>query len=609
MKAFLRALVVPVSVVVCWVAWPRGLSAQGPISITQTFCIGATNPCVSTYHNDNNRDGVNPNETTFTPGYVQTHSFTAMSYPTDGLIYAQPLYIKSLNGSNQKVGTCPSPANIIFAATENNSVYAVEATPPPNLKPCWQLNLNQSGETAIPYTSLPNACANLLPQVGITGTPVIDVSVTPPILYVVSSHQNTSTGAFAERLHAIDTTTGLEVVPAVDIPGALGTNFIVNAQNQRAGLALNNPSGSPNLANIYIAWASNCDSDSAGAYNGWLAEFQMNYSTPSISFKGSFTSEPTGNPTQFNNGGIWMAGSAPAIDSLGHIYVAVANGVVTPPSQTTGTWGNSVLRLRSGTGPTNGPAVLDFYTPNDYYQLDHGSGPTGICFAPACPPGVTHTLGGDTDMGTGGVVLLSSSELVSVGKQGMVYAIPYNPSNNTTMGGLDGCGYNCSTPSDPTAKACSTSGAGSIAQCFEAMAFSSTNPSLNGIWSAPAFWPAGGSSPYLFGIGLHDRMYWYNYVAPTFTRPLRHRAITCSTSRTQRVSAWAERSPLLGMAMTLPAVSRGRLTRMDLADRTLTTTRRFKARRRQFYTPTPQPPLTLPVEQEVTYASFGTATN
>jgi hypothetical protein len=194
---------------------------------------------------------VNPNETIFTPTYVSSHTFSAMTYATDGLIYAQPLFITGLNGSNEKVGACPSPANIAFVATENNSVYAFEAPPfpPSGGGMCWQIKLNNVGETAIPYTDLPTQCENLLPQVGITGTPVIDVTVTPPILYVVTSHKISAT-AYAERLHAIDTTTGLEEPNSpVDIAGALGSNFDIITQNQRPGLALSHSAG--NLANVY----------------------------------------------------------------------------------------------------------------------------------------------------------------------------------------------------------------------------------------------------------------------------------------------------------------------------------------------------------------------
>src|SRR5579863_10199514 len=81
------------------------------------------------------------------------------------------------------------PPTSLSSPPKNNSVYAFEAPPfpPSGGGMCWQIKLNNVGETAIPYTDLPTQCENLLPQVGITGTPVIDVTVTPPILYVVTS--------------------------------------------------------------------------------------------------------------------------------------------------------------------------------------------------------------------------------------------------------------------------------------------------------------------------------------------------------------------------------------------------------------------------------------
>jgi hypothetical protein len=518
MKTFVPPLSVLGGVVMCFLAVPRVGAQAGGVSLTPTFCLSGT-PCVTTYHNDNSRAGVNPNETVFSPR-TRFDKLSSLTYPTDGLIYAQPLFIKGLKGSNGTVAACAAPANIVFVATENNSVYAVEgqSIQPPVANSCWQIHLNHSGETAIPYTSLPNngqgvPCHNILPQLGITGTPVIDTSVTPPVMYVVTRHQNMTTGAFAERLHAIDTTTGLELEGSpFDVGAALSSlGFNIIRENQRAGLALTHPPGSPNLANVYVAWTSNCDFNTLGDYDGWVAGFQLNYNNLSSGFSllGSFITEPTSGA---HEGGIWMAGSAPAIDSSGNVYVAVGNGDWAELTKTNFGWGNSVLKLPNGLGPQ----PLDFYTPNNYGALVNGG--AHICFARSCPPGPTHTIAPDTDMGTGGVVLLSPTQLVSVGKQGMLYVIPYDTSthSSTAMGGLDGCGYNCSSGSNPQKTACTTgTGQGKIAQCFEATRFNNAMDN-NGIWGAPAFWSAGGSNQYLFGIGLHDRMYWYKYSAPKF---------------------------------------------------------------------------------------------
>jgi hypothetical protein len=212
------------------------------------------------------------------------------------------------------------------------------------------------------------------------------------------------------------------------------------------------------------------------------------------------------------------------------VYVAVANGDWAQYNPPNFGWGNSVMKLSSAL------AYEDFYTPNDWFQFDHGSGQEGVCFVPTnpyynqCPSGDTKTLAEDTDMGTGGVVLLNNSsptELASVGKQGIVYVVPYDTStsSSTTMGGLDGCGYNCSSGSgsNPQNTACSVTTSlpypGNIAQCFDAMPIGNfkQNLDLNGIRGAPAFWSPGATSPnqYLYAVGLHDRMYWFNY-ANTF---------------------------------------------------------------------------------------------
>jgi len=498
-------------------ALSSGVSAQ-TITLSQSFCSGTT-PCVLTYHNDNTRDGVNPNETRFTPSFSFS-SLSATTVSVDGLVYAQPLYVHSLHsGSNGSVGSCAAGTNVVFVATENNSVYAINAV---NGSTCWQHHF-QTGffpETPIPYTKLatnPSGgyCYNLLPQAGITSTPVIDVSITPPVLYAVSSHMVTLSGGttYSQILHALDATSGSELA-YTDLTSDLGSSFVLRVENQRPALALSKASNA--LANVYVAWASNCDYSTVDGtnypYDGWVAGLQPNYSSVGTGFSllGTFTSEPTGGTYE---GGIWMAGSGPAIDSQGNVYVAVGNGDA-PPTSSAAKYGDSIVKVSSSL------AEQDYYTPNDFAQLALGSGSNPICFAPACPPGQTYDIHADSDMGTGGVVLLSSSELVSVGKQGMMYVVPYSATANSKMGGLDGGGYLTSTGSDPTTTDCSTatsSSPGYIYQCFWAISSSlyDGTKSTNGIWGAPSFWSAGGSNQYMYGVGLHDYMFWYPYVSGT----------------------------------------------------------------------------------------------
>jgi hypothetical protein len=379
---------------------------------------------------------VNPNEARFSPSFftsVPPPALHATAVATDGLIYAQPLYIKALHGSgNGPVGSCPAGSNVVIVATENDSIYAFNAGSAGTGgggATCWYHRFTTGAfpEGPIPWTQLPNGtngpCDNLLPQVGITGTPVIEASVTPPVMYVVDSHYITlgSGTQYRQYLHAVDTTTGVEITAARDLGAALDSeSFDVLAQLQRAALVLSNPS--TGVANVYVSWASYCDFPDSGTgtpYEGWIAGFQLNYSALSSGYTtlGPFRTEPLGSPAPGvppYEGGIWMAGSGPAIDGGGNVYVSVGNGDVVPETRASNLqtqWGDSVLKLGAGLGSGN---PLDFYTPNDYAQLQSGSGSLDVCFEPAppCPTNFSIPLVHDTDMGTGGVVLLpSASEL------------------------------------------------------------------------------------------------------------------------------------------------------------------------------------------------------
>src|SRR5580692_8885898 len=76
---------------------------------------------VVTYHNNNDRTGVNQSETALTPSTVSESTFGKLfSMPVDGQVYAQPLYVPALS-----IGG--APYNVVYVATENNSVYAFDA--------------------------------------------------------------------------------------------------------------------------------------------------------------------------------------------------------------------------------------------------------------------------------------------------------------------------------------------------------------------------------------------------------------------------------------------------------------------------------------------------
>jgi hypothetical protein len=331
---------------------------------------------VYTYHNDNARDGANTQEYALTPANVRTSFGKIASCPVDGAVYAQPLWIANLSVSGAQ-------HNVVFVATAHDGLFAFDG----DANTCtqlWKVNLIDtshgatSGEVTVPDTKtndvVGNGYADISPEIGVIGTPVIDQSTNT--LYVVSKSMNTGATSFYQRLHAIDISTGNEKAGSPILitgtypgtgDGGSTVSFSAKKENQRPGLALLN-------GQVYIAWGSHEDS---GPWYGWIMSYQ--YSGGAFAQKSVLNISPNQQES-----GIWLSGGAPAIDSANNLYIASGNGNfdatnLTPPMND---YGDSLLQV------TTSLLVTQSFTPQnqqtaDQYDRDFGSG--GITVLPDLP--------------------------------------------------------------------------------------------------------------------------------------------------------------------------------------------------------------------------------
>jgi|SRR5215475_8653917 len=204
-----------------------GLSAQQPSAQAPALAGGPSFEGVFTYHNDNARTGQNLAEKLLKHSNVKSPTFRRLfSDSVDGQIYAQPLYFPGVSIPGQ--GT----HNVVYIATENDSVYAFDADNAG--PPLWHAILRSTGITAVPAST--TGCDQITPKLGITGTPVIDRQ--SRVIYLVAMTRENGTDV--HRLHALAITTGLErphspVVLQASMPVAVG-RFSSNPYSRRSVL-------------------------------------------------------------------------------------------------------------------------------------------------------------------------------------------------------------------------------------------------------------------------------------------------------------------------------------------------------------------------------------
>jgi hypothetical protein len=414
-------------------------------------------PGVFTYHNDLSRDGANTQEYALTSATVNTATFGKLfSCPVDGAVYTQPLWVPGLTIAG-------GVHNVIFVATQHDSVFAFDADASPCVQ-LWQASLLDSahggtpGEGPVVWEDVGYCDGDIYPEIGVTSTPVIDPS--SGTIYLVSTSEipgpnsgncQLPAGSYFHRLHALDITTGDEkfnapITIAAQVPGigdaSVGgvVSFSSQMENSRPGLALAG-------GTVYVGFSAHED---ATPYHGWLLGYNAANVQQQVSVLNT-TPNGVANQNGGADGGIWGGGGAPAVDSDGNIYLATGNGIF---DQGTGMsmqsdYGDSVLNLSPAVAPSTSMTVNGWFSPDDEVNLEQD----------------------DTDLGSGAPVLFPDQTvgiahlLVQLGKDGVIYLI-----NRDNMGSWN-------------------AGLNQVVQNFQA---------TTGFWGTPALWQ---NSLYFAGAG------------------------------------------------------------------------------------------------------------
>ena len=356
---------------------------------------------VLTYKNDLSRSGQNLTETVLTPLNVTSSGFGLLrNLAVDGKVDAQPLYVSQLRVAG-------SAHNVVLVATEHDSVYAIDADTGSTL---WQVSLLAAGESL----SDTRGCNQVSPEIGVTSTPVIDRNAgAHGTLYVVAMSKDAAAN-YHQRLHALDLTTGAELLNgpteiAATYPSSGGgsTTFSAGQYEERAALLLLN-------GIVYTSWTSHCD---IPAYFGWI-----------IAYSGSTLARTAVLNVAPNSGGagpaIWMSGGGPAADSAGNIFLLTANGSFETAMDANGfpqgqDYGNSFLKISTAGGSLS---VADYFTM--YNEINESSA--------------------DRDLGSGGEMLLPDLTdstntvrhlVIGAGKDGNIYLV-----NRDSMGKFNSSG-------------------------------------------------------------------------------------------------------------------------------------------------------------------------
>ena len=378
--------------------WPRLNLA--PIACVIICCAVGANAAadpvnITTYHGNVLRNGWNARETVLKPTTVKSAAFGLVkSVNLDAQIDAQPLYV-----SGQSIASLGTH-NVVYVATENNSVYAIDGD-------TGNILLNRSLGAPVPIAALPGQCADNSDMVGITATPVIDVA--SQTLYILAYTFENNAPVY--RIHALALATLMDKISpaAVSSIGTLNpTNskyaFDPSVARARAALLLSK-------GNVYAAFSSFCD-QKANVARGWIVGWRASSLAPFST--GALLQRQSTNQTNFFLNSVWMSGYGIAADGFGRLFFVTGNSdpsgtAFQPPFNLA----ESVVKLTPDLS-----TVVSYFTPAgvgvDYATLEAS----------------------DLDFGSGGVMLIPRQPgnyprlAVAAGKVGIMYLM-----NADSLGG------------------------------------------------------------------------------------------------------------------------------------------------------------------------------
>ena len=391
-----------------------GVAWATPSLAFDTFATPPAIP-VLTYHYDNTRQGANLAETVLTPANVAGGTFGKLfTYPVDGHVYAQPLIMTNVSIPGK--GT----HNVVYVATQHDSLYAFDADSNggPDGGALWHVNFGVSAVT--PNNDWGNRYGpyhDINPEVGITGTPVIDPD-SSTIYLDVFSHEGT---VYLHRIHALDLATGTErsfspVPVAATVPGK-GVGSVAGILNFDSRRSLNRAAFTLAGGILFATYTGYADTD---PYHGWIIGFDAATLKPLTNYVFNTSPNSTIAVWGANAGecGIWMAGHGLCVDANTNIFFEVGNGPFNANQMNGTEYGDSFVKLTGAAG----------LTPSDYFTPYNQAGLSGS----------------DADLGSGGPIILPDSVgsaahphlLVGCGKEGKIYLVDrdnmghYNPAND-----------------------------------------------------------------------------------------------------------------------------------------------------------------------------------